>query len=470
MRKNKSNQQQSVSPQQELIQNFKANQKAILRLDTSLTLPHSDTKSLKNYEDENYKQIENIEESIEARNIDNNRMSSVVANKIKELKGKIRDLKTEIKGVRQSIQDAEDKNSKIVEEINADFNKKKEEILAESRKVEAELAHYAEWQRQADTYKSHLSELKSTIHHNRVICSENISETRQNAQSKIEKHRILLAEEIRKARAESLRLRTGDISDLTTTFLTQSEAHLKSLDSQYQSSKQLSEVNNTIDDENISLQRDIERLSKKSKSLKEQQERQKAVLMKLRTIREEFKERELREKEMKKIISAREREEKRKEEENRAKNAPKPKSEYKMTKDDEAFITFLNECATSVRSIMYDMLGEKYKKSEVPLQNERFEAPKLSAMISEIKLLTNKLDEIDPSIEKKEESEGKPILTPAAAYFAFSAPFDDSDNFITTESWSFGKYEPTRPSTSFGQAKKPKIIRIKPEQKPQNNL
>lgn len=467
MRKKGTNKQQDLTPQQEIINNFRQNQKEIIRLETSITLPHSDTKSLTNYKEENYQQIENIEKDIEARDVENNRMSSVVANKIKELKGKIRDLKTEIKGVRQSIQDAEEKNSKIVDEINAEFNQKKEEILAESRKVEAELAHYAEWQRQADTYKSHLSELKSTIHHNRVICSENISETRQNAQSKIEKHRILLAEAIRQARAESLRLRAGDISNLTTTFLTQSEAHLKSLDSQFASSKQLSEVNNTIDDENISLQRDIDRLAKKKNSLKEQQERQKAVLSKLKTIREEFKERELQEKEMKKIITAREREEKRREEENRIKNTPKPKPEYKMTEEDEAFITFLNECATSVRSIIYDMLGENSRKSEIHLQNERFEAPKLSSMISEIKSLTTKLDEIDAPVEKKDESKGKPILTPAAAYFAFSAPFDESDNFVSTESWSFGKYEPPRPSTSFGQAKKPRIIRIRPEQKNQ---
>lgn len=462
-----SKKQQDLSPQQEMIQNLRTNQKEILRLETSVILPHSDTKSLTNYKDENHQQIENIEKDIEARNVENDRMSTVVANKIKELKGKIRDLKTEIKGVRQSIQDAEDKNSKIVDEINAEFNQKKDEILTESRKVEAELAHYAEWQRQADTYKSHLSELKSTIHHNRVICSENISETRQNTQSKIEKHRILLADAIRQARAESLRLKPGDISNLTTTFLTQSEAHLKSLDSQFASSKQLSEVNNTIDDENITLQRDIDRLAKKKSSLKEQQDRQKAVLSKLKAIREEFKERELQEKEMRKIITAREREEKRREEENRAKNIQKPKPEYKMTEQDEAFITFLNECATSVRSIIYDMLGENSRKSEFLIQNERFEAPKLSSMISEIKCLSSRLDEIDAPVEKKDGSKGKPILTPAAAYFAFSAPFDESDNFVTTESWSFGKYEPARPSTSFSQGKRPRIIRIKPEQKNQ---
>ena len=231
--------------------NFKENQKAIPRIEMNVMHQHSNIKILNNLEDDNKRQIEQMEYDISDRNIENNRMSTIVAGKIKELKGKLVELKDEIRSVEDSIQETKDKYAKITEDINMEYTKKKDEIKNEIQEVENQLAHYAEFQRQADSFKAHLADLKSTIHKNRVICSEGIAETRQNAQAKIEKHRILLAEAIRKARAESLKLRSGDISDLTATFLTQSEAHLKSLDSQIESSNHLSEVNQQIDDMEI---------------------------------------------------------------------------------------------------------------------------------------------------------------------------------------------------------------------------
>ncbi|OHS98720.1 hypothetical protein TRFO_08713 [Tritrichomonas foetus] len=438
----------------EVVREFKNNLKEIPRLTTNVMLQHSADQQLINYKKENYAKVEEIERLIITRTADNNRMSTIVATKIKDLKTKLRELKNEIRSVRQSIKDAEEKYAKMTEELNAEFIEKKEVILKESREVETQLSHYAEWQRQSDTFRSHLSELKSTIHHNRVLCSEGIAETRQNAQAKIEKHRVLLAEAIRQARAESLRLRSGDISHLSTTFLTQSEAHLKSLDSQIESSKHLSEVNQTIDDDNASMQREIERLTKKNQNLKEQEEKQQAVLAKLKAIKQEYIQREQEEEEIKKNAELQEREEKKREEEVRARNMPKPKPEFKMSAEHESFITFLNECATSVRSILIDMLGENMGKPTTT-QSDRFEAPKLSAMIEEIKEMTNRLDNRKPMTAGSK----KPVLTPAAAYFAFSAPFDDSDDFISTENWSFAKYVPCKPTVM--QSKKPRIIRVK---------
>jgi peptidoglycan hydrolase CwlO-like protein len=342
----------------------------------------------------------------------------------------------------------------MTDEVNRDFNEKKEKILTESREVEALLAHYAEWQRQADSFKSYLSELKSTIHRNRVLCSEGIAETRQNGQAKIEKHRIRLAEAIRQARAESLRLRPGDISDLTTTFLTQSEAHLHSLNSQIASSQHLSDVNQTIDGDNSTMLREIERLDRKNQQLKEQEERQKSVLAKLKAVKQEFAERDAAEAQKKRAEAARERQEKKREEEDRARNAPKPKPEFHMSQEQEAFITFLNECATSIRSVMIDILGEN-STTIAPQPSDRFEAPKLSAMINEIKDMTATLKNTKP----KSAGGSTPVLTPAAAYFAFSAPFDDSDEFIASENWSFARYESFKSPVS--KQKKPRIVRIR---------
>lgn len=430
--------------------------KAVAAYNDSTLLHHQRVKDYKNYETANRDTIEQIEKSIKTRTDDNNRMSSIVAQKIKELKGKLSGLKSDIQSVRQAIKNAEDEYAAMTEDVNKKFNERKEEILAESREVDAQLNHYSEWQRQSDTFKSHLSELKSTIHHNRVLCSEGIAETRQNAQAKIEKHRIRLAEAIRQARAESLRLRSGDISNLSTTFLTQSEAHLQSLNSQIASSEHLSEVNQTIDDDNASMLREIERLTKKNQHLKEQEEKQKSVLAKLKTIKREFAEREHAEEQMKKAVAAKAIEEKKREEEVRARNVPQPKPEFHMSQEQEAFITFLNECATSVRSILIDMVGDESKRlpeNDIP---DRFEAPKLSAMITEIKQMTEQLSDVKPNTA----GSSKPVLTPAAAYFAFSAPFDESDNFIASENWSFAKYEPFKPATA-SQQKKPKIIRVK---------
>lgn len=458
MKRFQANAKQEISPVQRLIDEFHPNQKAALRIGTDAMIQHSDADNLRRYADENRKQIETIEKALETRTADNYRMSSIVAGKIKDLKNKLVELKTEIRGVEQSIKDAQDKYAKSSEELTDEFQQKKDSILAESREIEAILEHLADWQRNADSFKSHLSELRSTIHHNRVICSETIAETRQNAQAKIEKHRILLAEAIRQARAESLKLRPGDISDLTTTFLAQSEAHLKSLNSQIDSSRHLSEVNQTIDDENITLQREIDRLTQKNHHLKEQEENQKAVLAKLRLIKNGFKEKEMQERAMKKAASARRREEKRREEEIKAKNAPKPKDEYRMTHEQESFLTYLNECATSIRSILLDILGKNADKKPEEIQTERFEAPKLSAMISEIKTLSSQIGNVQRPSGKEEVI---PVLTPAAAYFGFSAPFDNSYTFITSDNWSFGKYDPAATANSTNQGKKPKIIRIR---------
>jgi hypothetical protein len=421
-------------------------------------LNHQAIREYANYEDFNHQQMTTIEAGIVTRDEDNNRMSSIVAQKIKDLGAKLAELKTEIQGVRQSIKDAEDQYAQMTDEVNQVFNEKKEKILEESRQVEAQLNHYAEWQRQSDSFKSHLSELKATIHHNRVLCSEGIAETRQNAQAKIEKHRVRLAEAIRQARAESLRLRSGDISDLSTTFLTQSEAHLQSLNSQLASSEHLSMVNQAIDDENASMLREIERLTRKNQQLKEQEEKQQSVLTKLRAIRKEFQEKEAMQEQSRKR-ALREREEKKREEEEaaRARNLPKP--EFHLSEEQEAFITFLNECSTSVRSVLIDILGEEAKVAPAA-GSERFEAPKLSSMISEIRELTEKLDEVKPT----GVSGKKPVLTPAAAYFAFSAPFDDTDDFIASENWSFAKYEPVKPVAQ--QGRKPRIIRIRSAKTP----
>lgn len=437
------------------LDNFKDNQKAIPRLTTDVMLRRSTNQELVNYKQSNFDKVAMIEKMISTRTVENTHMSTIVATKIKDLKAKLKDLKDEIKGVRQSIKDAEDKFAKMTDEVNIEFNQKKEIILSESHEVELQLSHYAEWQKQSDSFKSHLSELKATIHHNRVLCSEGIAETRQNAQAKIEKHRIHLAEAIRQARAESLRLRSGDISKLSTSFLTLSEAHLKSLDSQIESSKHLSEVNETINEDNLTMQREIDRLTKKNQHLKEQEEKQRTVLTKLRSIKQEFQQKEAEELEIKKNAEIHERKVKKQEEEVKTKNATKPKPPFKLNQEQESFITFLNECATSIRSILIDILGETPNKPDTK-SSDRFEAPKLSAMINEIKEMTNRVRTTKPIVT----SARKPTLTPAAAYFAFSAPFDESDNFIETENWSFAKYVPCKPPSVL-QHNKPRIIRVK---------
>lgn len=443
------------NPGQSIIDNFKNNQKAIPRITTDVMLRHSSNQELVNYKQSNIEKVAMIEKAMATRSIENNHMSTIVATKIKDLKAKLRDLKDEIKGVRQSIKDAEDKYAKMTEEVNIEFNKKKEVILSESHEVENQLSHYAEWQKQSDSFKSHLSELKATIHHNRVLCSEGIAETRQNAQAKIEKHRIILADAIRQARAESLRLRSGDISKLSTSFLTLSEAHLKNLDAQIESSKHLSQVNESINEDNLTMQREIDRLSKKNDHLKEQEFKQRAVLAKLRAIKQEFEQKEAEEIENRKSALATQKEVKKQEDTVQVQDEPKQKPQFKLSSEQESFITFLNECATSIRSILIDMLGEKPDTPNAK-SSDRFEAPKLSSMIIEIKEMTARIHNTKPLTP----SAKKPTLTPAAAYFAFSAPFDESDNFIETENWSFAKYVPCKPPSVL-QRNKPRIIRVK---------
>lgn len=442
----------------DVIGHFKGNLKDIPRLTTDILMKRTTNAELALFQNSNHTKIEEIDRLIIARTADNNRFSSIVAGKIKDLKTKLRELKDDIKSVQQSINDAKDNFQKISEDLNEEFNQKRQVILAESGDVESQLNHYAEWQRQSDAFKSHLSELKSTIHHNRVLCSEGIAETRQAAQAKIEKHRVHLAEAIRKARAESLRLRSGDISKLSTSFLTLSEAHLKSLDSQISASKHLSGVNQTINEDNYSIQREIDRLVRKNQTLKEQEEKQRTVISKLRQIQLEFQQKEQEEMEIRRNQEISERQmKKRQEEEVRAQKVTKPKEEFKLTQSQEAFITFLNECATSVRSILYDILCIKLEKPKTN-HSERFEAPKLSSMISEIKDLVSRVHNSTKPLTAG--TTRKSTLTPAAAYFAFSAPFDESDDFIETENWSFAKYIPYKPQSVI-QQKKPRIIRVK---------
>jgi peptidoglycan hydrolase CwlO-like protein len=432
--------------------------KEVVAYKDQVFLNHQTAHEYRLYQSANNAQIVTDGKTMTTRDEENYRMSKVVAEKIRERKNKLLEVKAEIGGVRQSIKEAEDQYAQMTEEVNKDFTEKKDKLLEELREIEALLAHYAEWQRMADSFKSHLSELKSTIHRNRVLCSEGIAETRQNAQAKIEKHRIRLAEAIRQARAESLRLRPGDISNLTTQFLTQSEAHLQSLNSQIGSSQHLSDVNHTIDEDNTSLLKEIDKLDRKNQQLKDQEEKQKAVLLKLKAIRQEFQERDLAEAHKKKEAAARERQEKKREEEVRARMAPKPKPEFHLNSEQEAFITFLNECSTSIRSVMVEVLGEG-ANATVPQPSDRFEAPKLSAMINEIRQMTEKLSAVKPT----SPSESKPILTPAAAYFAFSAPFDDSDDFIASENWSFAKYESFK--VPMTKQMRPRIVRVRTVQR-----
>jgi hypothetical protein len=80
-------------------------------------------------------------------------------------------------------------------------------------------------------------------------------------------------------------------------------------------------------------------------------------------------------------------------------------------------------------------------------------------MIAEIREGTGQLE----TVSEAPESRAKHVLTPAAAYFAFSAPFDDSDDFIASERWSFAKYEQMKPGQ---QQRTAKIVRIKTPQRP----
>jgi chromosome segregation ATPase len=376
-------------------------------------------------------------------------MSTIVAQKIRELKARLLELKSEIQGVRQSISEAEEQFAQMTEAVDHEFGQRKELILAESREVEAQLAHYAEWQRLSDSFKSHLSDLKSTIHHNRVLCSEGIAETRQNAQTKIEQHRVRLAEAIRQARAESLRLRSGDISDLSTTFLTQSEAHLQSLNSEIESSQHLAAVNQSIEEDNFSMQTEIERLIKRNQQLKEQEEKQKSVLTKLKAIRKEFRQKEEADRELQIAMAAKKALAKRQAEQKG--DAGAEETQFHMAQEDEAFLTFLNECATSIRSVMLGMFNKE--TAPTTAQEDFFEAPKLTAMIEEIRQMIPQLSNVEPMTADAT----KHILTPAAAYFAFSAPFDDRDDFIRSEQWSFAKYEPPKQAPQS----RPRIVRVK---------
>ncbi|EAY14923.1 hypothetical protein TVAG_380330 [Trichomonas vaginalis G3] len=400
--------------------------------------------------------IQRIENEIKEAANSNRTTNSLILNSIIELKRNLKNIKSEIKSVEQSIENAKKEHEKTTTELTNEFNAKKEVILKETREVDEQLVHYAEWQRQADSFKTHLSELKSKIHQNRVNCSENVAYYRRVSQVKIEKHRVDLAEAIRKARAESLRLRSDDISPQSTTFLTQSEQQVQNLTQQLESSQHLAEVNETIEEDNMSMQQEISRLQKKTDRLRDQEEKQLNVIAKLKAIKKEFEEKEKAEAQEKlRREQERKMEQQRIEAIEEAKRNMPPKPEFKMSQDQEAFLTFLNECATTVRSVLKQLLGNS-EKIEVTPKDDRFEAPKLTAMIAEIKEMTSKLD----SAPKSSFKEKRPILTPAAAYFAFSAPFDDADDYIKSENWSFSKYEPIKQTTTTKKAQ-PKIVRIK---------
>ncbi|KAH0790892.1 hypothetical protein GPJ56_005027 [Histomonas meleagridis] len=412
-------------------------------------IEHSSAQELSNVEKENLGQIKEIEKIIAAREIDNEKVDISAATKITELKAKIKQLKTELENVKKSIRESEEEQRKKIDQTKTDFIEKKNKLLKESKEIENKLNHYAEWQKQSEEYKSQLSEIKFSIHQNRISCNENINEARQNIQTKMKKHQDILADAIKQARAEALHLQPGDISNLTAIFLTQSEAHLQSLNSQLESTNQMADLNQSIEEENNSLIHEIEEQDQKNQELKDQEEEQNKVLSKLRAVKSEFQEKERILTQRKKKPLKTEHPEKKNVSEQ---DTPKKKKEFKLTQEHESFITFLNECSTFVRSVLIGILHESPKNESN--ENNRFEAPKLSSMITQIKEMSDKID----SNLVKDFSGQRPILTPAAAYFAFSAPFDESDNFIESENWSFAKYESYK-SNALNQQKKNRLVK-----------
>lgn len=438
----------------EVAKEFKKDRPRIL---TKITAEHSKERDFQNLVNDENSLIEEIEKNIEDRTRENISTAKQLFKMIQECKATLKGLKTEIAQVEQSIQVAQEQYDKSSEEVINEYNIKKSIVIKENKEVEDQINHYTEWQRNSESFKAYLAELKSTIHHNRVICNEVIAENRQNAQAKIEKHRVDLAEALRRARAESLRLRPGDMSELSATFLTQSEQQVKSLNSQLESTGHLATVNKNIEEENANTMDEILQLQKSNEQLRLQVEQQKNVIEKLKSIQREFEERDKHDKMMKQIAKEKALMEKKRREEATKENIPESKPQFQMSQEQEAFLTFLNECATSVRSVLKQLLGED-SKSKVTPKDDKFEAPKLTAMVHEIKDMTLKLD-ANP-ISKLNCS--KPILTPAAAYFAFSAPFDDSDEFIKSEKWSFAKYEGSKPQSNASSQKRPRIVRLKP--------
>jgi hypothetical protein len=226
-----------------------------------------------------------------------------------------------------------------------------------------------------------------------------------------------------------VRLRSGDISDLLMTFLTQSEAHLRSLHSEIESSEHLAAINASIDDDNASMLREIERFTRRNCNLKEQEEKQKAVLGKLRAIKREFAQRETADRERRREEAAHADEEQRRAEaDTLARSLPRMRQQFKLSAQQEAFLCFVNECATSVRSVIRGVLN--VEAAQLQVGTEWFEAPKLAAMITEIVKMTDRLQQAEPMTL----AGTKQVLTLATAYFAFSALFDESEKFIASES------------------------------------
>ena len=408
-----------------------------------------------NVKNDETKTIAEIDKRIKDTNVIKANANAALTEQIKSVVAEIQKKKNEILNNEQSMKDAKTQFDENKAKLINEFNIKRDQILKESKEVEAQLNHYAEWQQQSGAYQTRLAELKSKIHQNRITSSEAIAQSHKNEQARIDKHRIELAEAIRKARAESLRLRSGDISEQSTTFLTQSEQQVQNLQQQLESSQHLAEVNETIEDDNMSMRQEIKRLKTKTERLRDQEEKQINVVAKLKAIQKEFKDKEKSDALEKKKIKKRELIEKKKIAEEEARKKPKPKPEFKMSAEQEAFFTFLTECSTTVRSVLKQINGKDVNTPVTP-KNDRFEAPKLVAMIEEIKEMTNLLSSRPQSNLKEKRS----ILTPAAAYFAFSAPFDDGDEFIKSENWSFSKYEACKPTTATKKTQ-PKIVRIK---------
>jgi hypothetical protein len=94
--------------------------------------------------------------------------------------------------------------------------------------VEGENTHI-QWQRPGDGAKLRLQELSATLRRNRIQSAESLAQTRQSSQTTVERHRLAMADALRKARADVLRLRDGDVTGLTAEFLKKSDARLESL-------------------------------------------------------------------------------------------------------------------------------------------------------------------------------------------------------------------------------------------------
>jgi hypothetical protein len=79
-------------------------------------------------------------------------------------------------------------------------------------------------------------------------------------------------------------------------------------------------------------------------------------------------------------------------------------------------------------------------------------------MIAEIKEMTGRIEQGHPVGEWRSAH----VLTSAAADFAFSAPFDDGDEFIPSQTWSFAQYDTPKKNRQARRAVITKV-RMKPK-------